>query len=217
MGGLKVFIADDHRLVRKGLVELLRTFSRVGLVKEADNGRSLLNLIKEDIPDVVILDIEMPVMDGLAACEWLCDNYQEVKIIMLSMHDELRNVHQAINSGAHAFLNKNMNPEELEEAIYSVADSGLYRNQIMIDALRIQFGQNFSNKLIIKGSSPLFSNRELSILKLLCEQQTNKQIAFQLGLSENTIRNHRVRMIRKADCKNSLGLILFALENGYSH
>ena len=111
--GYKVYIADDHTLFRKAMVTLLQTFHRVSLVKDAENGKELINLVKAEVPDVCIVDLEMPVMDGSATCEHLIAKYPDVKLIILTMHDSSKFILHMMEMGVHAFLLKMQNRKNL--------------------------------------------------------------------------------------------------------
>lgn len=206
MRNLKVYVADDHALYRKAVVKLLGGFSRIGEIKEAANGKELLNLVRNDIPDVAILDLEMPVLNGTRTCQKLSSEFPEVKIIVVSMHDSKIEIYHLLQIGAHAFLSKNSEVEEFESAIYSTVDKGIYRNEIMHEALRAYIPVD--EKLSIE-----LSNREKEILRDICKGLTNKQIGEKLSLSEFTIRNHRVRIMRKVGVKNTVTLVRFAIKN----
>jgi two-component system, NarL family, response regulator DegU len=213
MEKLKIYVADDHALYRNAIVSFLtKEFTQVSLAKGASNGRELLKMVAEDIPDVVILDLEMPVMDGTKACEQLVHNFPEVKIIIVSMHDSKLEIYYLLQMGAHAFLSKNAELEELRQAIHALSLKGIYRNKIMQDALiyGIANGQNY---VPIKRKLD-FSKRELDIVQLLCREFTNQDISKELSLSVNTIRNHRVRIMRKAGVKSVSGLVMYAVQNG---
>ena len=213
MTKIKIIVADDHTLFRKACVKLLREFESIEEVREASDGKELLDLVKKEIPDVVILDLEMPVMDGIKACGRLVAGYPEVKIIVLTIHDSKTHINYLLQIGAHAFLSKKAEPAELERAINSVIEKGIYRNEMMNGAIKQQ--ESF------RGRPPRFpngkvelSNREQVVIRLVCKQFTNRQIASELSLSENTIRNHKVRIMRKTGTKNTAGLVHFACENG---
>src|SRR5688572_30546261 len=128
---LKVYIADDHTLFRKAMVNLLKTFPRVNEVKDAENGKELLTLIKYDVPDVAIVDLQMPVMDGSETCGQIIQKYPDVKLIILTMHDSEKYILHMMEMGVHAFLLKNTEPDELEKAIYAVAEKDFYHNELV--------------------------------------------------------------------------------------
>jgi len=135
---LNVFIADDHTLFRKAMVNLLRGFSNIKDVKDAENGKELLTLMKYQVPDVAIVDLQMPVMDGTETSENILQKYPDVKIIILTMHDSEKFILHMMEMGVHAFLLKNTEPEELEEAIDAVMEKDFYHNNALAVPARKQ-------------------------------------------------------------------------------
>jgi two-component system, NarL family, response regulator DegU len=213
MKKFKVFIADDHTLFRKAMVNLMRTFERIDDVKDAENGKELLALMKADKPDVVIVDLQMPVMDGAETCEHITNRYPDVKIIILTMHDSQKFILSMMEAGVHAFLLKNTEPEELEKAIYAVADKDFYHNDLVASVLR----KNVIDKR--PGQRPTFgraelTDREKEILILTCQELTIREIGQKLSVSENTVRNHRVNIMEKLGVNNTVGLVKYAYESG---
>jgi two-component system, NarL family, response regulator DegU len=213
MKQLKVYIADDHTLFRKAMVNLLRSFERITDVKDAENGKELLTLIKYEQPDVVIVDLQMPVMDGTETSAIILQKYPDVKIIILTMHDSNKFILHMMDLGVHAFLLKNTEPDELEKAIYAVADKDFYHNQLVASVLR----KNVNEKKM--GQRPTFqaaelTDREKEILLLICQELTMKEIGQRLFLSENTVRNHRVNIMEKVGVNNIVGLVKYAYEAG---
>lgn len=213
MKKFKVYIADDHTLFRKAMVNLLRTFDRVSDVRDAENGKELLALIKTDKPDVAIVDLQMPIMDGAETCENIISRYPDIKIIILTMHDSEKFILHMMETGVHAFLLKNTEPEELEKAIYSVAEKDFYHNDLVATVLR----KNVKEKKA--GQRPLFrqtelTEREKEILILTCQELTIREIGQRLSLSENTVRNHRVNIMEKIGVNNTVGLVKYAYEVG---
>jgi two-component system, NarL family, response regulator DegU len=129
-------MADDHTLFRKAMVNLIRGFENIAEVKDAENGKELLTLMKYQTPDVAIIDLQMPVMDGVETCENILQKYPDVKIIILTMHDSERYILHMMEMGVHAFLLKNTEPEELEEAINAVIEKDFYHNDLVASVLR---------------------------------------------------------------------------------
>jgi len=213
MKQLKVYIADDHTLFRKAMVNLLRSFERITDVKDAENGKELLTLIKYELPDVVIVDLQMPVMDGSETSAIILQKYPDVKIIILTMHDSNKFILHMMDLGVHAFLLKNTEPDELEKAIYAVADKDFYHNDLVVAVLR----KNVNEKRM--GHRPTFqaaelTEREKEILLLICQELTMKEIGLRLFLSENTVRNHRVNIMEKVGVNNIVGLVKYAYDAG---
>jgi DNA-binding NarL/FixJ family response regulator len=213
MKQLKVYIADDHTLFRKAMVNLLRTFDRVTEVKDAENGKELLSLIKEEQPDVAIIDLQMPVMDGTEASTAILQKYPDVKIIILTMHDSYKFILHMMDLGANAFLLKNTDPDELEQAIYAVADKDFYHNELVASVLRKQVKDRPSEPRPSFKQAEL-TEREKEILFLICQELTMKEISQRLFLSENTVRNHRVNIMEKIGVNNIVGLVKYAYDVG---
>jgi two-component system, NarL family, response regulator DegU len=213
MKKFKVYIADDHTLFRKAMVNLLKTFDRVHEVKDAENGKELLNLIKADKPDVAIVDLQMPVMDGAETCENIIGKYPDVKIIILTMHDSEKFILHMMETGVHAFLLKNTEPDELEKAIYSVAEKDFYHNDLVAAVLRKNVKERKAGQRPVFRQTEL-SDREKEILILTCQELTIREIGAKLSLSENTVRNHRVNIMEKIGVNNTVGLVKYAYETG---
>ena len=215
MNKIRVYIADDQTLFRKGMGRLVRSFPNVDDVKEASNGKELLDLVKKEPPHVILMDLEMPIMDGIEATEKILNKYPDVKIVVLSMHDTQQHIFYLMELGAHAFLLKNAEPEEVEEAINSVIKNDFYQNEIVVNALRK--GAMDKKKA---DSRPIFQNtvaltdREKEILLLVCRELTMKEIGEKLSLSEKTIHNHRARIMDKLGVRNTVGLVKYAYESG---
>ncbi|WKZ59716.1 MAG: response regulator transcription factor [Cyclobacteriaceae bacterium] len=210
---INVYIADDHTLFRKAMVNLLRTFSRVNEVKDAENGKELLELVKKEPPQVVVVDLQMPIMDGVEASEILVRKFPDVKVIMLTMHDSEKYILHMVELGVHAFLLKNTEPEELERAIYTVHDKDFYHNDLVANVLRKSIREQ------LEARRPEFSrisltDREKEILHLICKEMTIREIGLHLNISENTVRNHRVNLMEKIGTDNAIGLVRFAYESG---
>lgn len=210
---LKIFIADDHRLFRKAMVNLIKGFESIEEVKDAENGKELLTLIKYQQPDIAIVDLQMPVMDGTETCEAILSKYPDVKIIVLTMHDSDKYILHMMEMGVHAFLLKNTEPEELERAIDSVIEKDFYHNDLVSAVLR----KNMREKK--QGHRPSFnaielSEREKEIVMLVCQEMTIKEIGQKLSLSEHTVRNHRSNIMDKVGVSNMVGLVKYAYDTG---
>ena len=210
---LKVYIADDHTLFRKALVKLLSTFAAVGVIKDAEHGKDLLSLVKKDVPDLVIVDLQMPVMNGIETCEVLLSKYPGVKVIVLTMIDSEGYILHMIEMGVHAFLLKSTEPQELEKAITSVVENDFYHNELIASVLRNSIKEKKTTPRPLLRKVDL-SKREREILSLICQELTIREIGLRLSLSENTVRNHRVKIMDKVGVKNTVGLVKFAYESG---
>lgn len=208
MTKLKIYIADDHTFVRKGMIRLLNTFERIGDVKEAANGKELLSLVEADAPNIVILDLEMPLLNGFDTAKNLVDSHPDVKILILTMHTEEVFILNLMELGVHGFLNKNAEPEEVERALYAIADRDFYRNDIINQVL-----QNKIKRHRNVGSTHL-SARELEILLLICQELTPVEISKRLQISEKTFFNHRANILSKVTARGNVGLVKYAYQHG---
>lgn len=212
-------MADDHTLFRRAMVNLLRSFDCVKEVKDAENGKELLALMKTKVPDVVIVDLQMPVMDGVETCENILQKYPDVKIIVLTMHDSQKYILHMMEMGVHAFLLKNTEPEELEMAINAVVEKDFYHNDLVASVLRKNMkekktGQRPEFPGTATTTSTDLSDREKEIVVLVCQELTIKEISQKLSLSENTVRNHRVNIMEKVKVNNMVGLVKYAYDIG---
>jgi two-component system, NarL family, response regulator DegU len=208
MTKLKVYIADDHTFVRKGMTRLLNTFSRIGEVNEASNGKELITLVESNAPDIVILDLEMPVLNGFDCSKHLVDNHPDVKILILTMHTEEVFILNLMELGVHGFLNKNAEPEEVEKALYAIADRDFYRNDIINQVLQNKIKRNKS------VTTNHLSSRELEILLLICQEFTAAEISKRLQISEKTFFNHRANILSKLNVRGNVGLVKYAYQYG---
>lgn len=208
---INVCLADDHTLFRKGLIRLLQSFRRIGEIREAANGKELLSLVEAKVPDVVLLDLHMPEMGGDEVCAWVDSHYPDVRIIMLTMEDSEEYIQQLITMGAHAYLSKTAPPDEVEDAIYTVVDKEFYHNPLVVEALR-----NITRREgpQIRRDVPRFTDRELEIIRLICEEYTMKEVAGFLDLSESTVQNQRAVIMDKMGVKNTAGLVKYAITRG---
>jgi two-component system response regulator DegU len=211
--GLKLFIADDHTLFRKAMANLIRGFDNIEEVKDAENGKELLMMMKYELPDVAIVDLQMPVMDGVETAENIISKYPGVKIIILTMHDSEQFILHMMEIGVHAFLLKNTEPEELEQAIRSVMEKDFYHNDLVASVLRKKVKEKKAPQKIAFDGLEL-SDREKEIVVLVCQELTIKEIGHKLNLSENTVRNHRSNIMEKVKVNNVVGLVKYAYETG---
>lgn len=209
---IKIILADDHALIREALETMLRHDESIVVASQAENGKKLLELIKQSPPDIVLLDIEMPVMGGMQALEIINKRFPDVAVIVLSFHKEIELMASMIAKGAKAFLTKDCNCKALLEAIHSVYNDGFYFNKSVSHAL-------LEGYLKEKAINPIFSElalskREVEILTELCEGKTNKQIASKLSIAASTVDFHRGRIYRKTKSKNLAGIVKYALKHG---
>ncbi len=206
---LTIYIADDQTLFRKGMVRLLKSFSFVDTVKEAANGKEVIKLVKEEAPDVILMDYEMPVMDGKEASSYVLKHFPDVKIIMLSFHNESNHIIEMMEMGTHSYLLKSAEPEEVKKAIQAVIQNDFYNNDLVAAAMR----QGLVKAAAAKPKIKSLSDREIEVLKLTCEEFSSKEIAKKLNISDRTVQNHRASLIQKLGVRNTIGMVRFAYEH----
>lgn len=208
---IKLAIVDDHDLFRKGLIALLKDFNELEVVFEASNGEELIEQLKKKTVDVILMDIQMPIMDGIEATERLQNKYVDTKIIILTMHNEEGFIHHLISKGANGFLLKNQDIEIVVDAIYGVIENGYYFNDRVSRAM--VKGLLDSNKILPDFKEVKLTGREIEIIRLICKELTNKEIAEKLCLSFRTIEGYKVRILRKTKAKNSIGIVMYAVKH----
>jgi len=212
----RIFLVDDHPMVRGGLRAMLAAEPGLLVVGEANHGQALLDELPTTPTDVVLLDINMPVLDGLATTQRLRAEFPEVKVLILSMLSHERYVGQLFEAGALGYALKNAEPDEMVLAIHSVAAGRPYLCSELSLLLLAKEQQVQENVIaIVEGPNPYnFSQRELEVLQLLAQGLTNADIATQLLTSKRTIETHRQHLLAKTNAKNAAALIKLAVAEG---
>jgi two-component system, NarL family, nitrate/nitrite response regulator NarL len=203
-------VADDHPVVRKGLQSCLTRTDKLKVVGEAADGDEALRKTRELSPDVVLMDISMPRLNGLAVTELIRKEVPQVKVLVLSVHSNKEYLYRIVQAGAHGYVSKEASPEELLKAIESVhAGESFFSPEVAQAAL---------NQFVNHGSKgdPFgqLTSRERQVLVLIAEGQSNKEIACKLGIGVRTIETHRERIMRRLDIHSVAGLTKFAIANG---
>jgi two-component system response regulator DegU len=217
MARINICLVDDHQIFRKAMMRLVKTFNRIGDVTEAGNGNECLELLKQNLPDVVLLDLEMPGMNGLECAEHLLQKYPDLKIIILTMHDSERYMAYMLELGVHSFLLKNTAPEELEKAISSVVDLDFYHNDVLSSVIRRSLKEKLKKERPNFGAKAELTDREREVLRLICEELTFKEISDRLSVNEKTIYTHKSNIQDKLGVKGTVGLVKAAYEMGILH
>lgn len=208
---ITIVLADDHKMVRDGLKSFLSKIEDFDIVAEVEDGEQLLNIYEKSMPDIALVDINMPRINGLEALRHLHEQNPMVKVIMLSMHEEADYIMKAIQNGAKGYLLKNTDEKELEMAIRTVAEGGKYFNST-VSSIMIE---NMTHKEPVRMAAETnVSNREKEILKLVSEGQSNKMIADVLHISIRTVETHRLNLLRKLDVNNAAEMVKKGLEIG---
>ncbi|MFI5136450.1 MAG: response regulator [Sphingobacteriales bacterium] len=203
---INIAIVDDHTLFRNGVAALMGEFEELNVVFEAENGVQMQQMLaKHPIPQVILMDINMPVMDGYAATQWLKENHPEIKILTLSMFEDDKAVIKMIRNGASGYVLKESKPSELLDAIKTINEKGVYINELVSGKLL--------RSVYDKAEAPDFSKKEIEFLKLCCSELTYKEIADQMNVSPRTVDNYREALFLKLNLKSRTGLVLYAIQN----
>ena len=210
---IKVFLADDHAVVRDGLRMLLESQGDITVIGEASDGRRTVQEVKKLCPDVVILDIAMPGMNGIEATSYITKNCPSTEVIILSMHSTTEHIFQAIKAGARGYLLKESAGVEVTNAIRSVHKGRRYLSEKISD---IMVDDYLKSKKGIFSKSPinLLTSREREVLQLVVEGKSSAEIAKTLNLSPKTIETYRSRLMTKLDIEDITGLVKFAIQHG---
>ncbi|TKG93660.1 response regulator transcription factor [Puteibacter caeruleilacunae] len=205
-----IILVDDHSLFRNGLKILLNSLGNYKIVAEAANGKEFLNLLDTTQFDIVLLDIDMPVMDGIEAAQKALQLNPAMKIITLSMYGEEDYYYQMVDAGVKGFLLKNSDISEVQEAIACVMDGGSYFSQELLTNLISSLKMAGKTQNGIKE----LSDREMDVLIRICQGLSNQEIADELFISKRTVDNHRANILAKTNCKNTAHLVVYAIKNG---
>ncbi|HVZ96472.1 MAG TPA: response regulator transcription factor [Chitinophagaceae bacterium] len=212
MDTIKVAIADDHKIFRKGVILSLRPYHNIQFVLEAENGEELIKEIEAANPDIVLMDLKMPVKDGIETTKYLNKHFPKVRVLILTMYEDERFVGHLMDSGANGYLLKSTDPEEIKQAIMDVMKTGFYLNNFVNRVLikknyaRQKFHPNLKNEIVI-------SDREKEVLSLVCLEYTAQEIAQKMDISARTVEAIKDRLMERFGVKNSVGLVFFAMKN----
>ena len=204
---MKLIICDDHTLFRNGLRMLLQTCYADADIKEAANGQEFLNMLKHFVPDIVLMDIDMPVVDGITATTEALKMRPELKIIALSMYGDEIYYYRMIAAGAKGFMLKNSEINDVTEAINTVLSGDVYFSKELL----INVVKNLRNEQHSTKNEENLSSRELEILELICHGNSNIEIADKLFISKRTVDKHRANMLEKTNSKNTAQLVMNAI------
>ena len=210
---IKVAIADDHVLFRAGVKSALSVHKDIKMIAEADNGMQLLTVLKHVQPDVILLDIQMPIMDGINTLPEIKKLYPEIKVIMLTMHNDHSMISKLMELGANSYLTKNSDSEIIYQAVKTVYEQEYYFNQLtnkaLIDGLRVKRQAEASLPVDAK-----LSDKEITILRMICEEKSTKEIADIVDLSPRTVEAIRDKLKVKTGAKSLAGLVMYAVKSG---
>lgn len=212
MGNLiKILIADDHKIVIDGIKSLLTEEASFKVVGEVDNGQQVLEFIKENEVDVFLVDVTMPVMNGIETTKALKEVLPDAKILALTMHEDPQYFKKMVEAGASGYILKNTDKHELVKAIQLIAEGRNYfSNEMYSDYImgRIKPGKESEDPEMF------LTKREIEVLKLIADEMKNHEIAEKLFISTRTVDTHRRNLLQKLDVKNTAGLVRYALKSG---
>ncbi len=205
---IKILLADDHTIVRQGLKLIISSHADLQVIGEAANGREVLELAEKLKPDVILMDVAMPELNGIEATRRLRDVSPRTKVLVLSMHKEAVYVREILKAGARGYILKDAIDTELISAIQSVARGDGYISPAISGTLLSDYRQNITNPL------DLLSSREREVLQLIAEGKTNKEVATRLNLSVYTVDSHRGKIMEKLNLHSTGELVRFAMKQG---
>jgi DNA-binding NarL/FixJ family response regulator len=212
MSQIKVAIADDHKIFRKGVILSLRTYPNIKFVQEAENGDELLAGLDESQPDIVLMDLRMPQKDGIETTKLISKQYPNIKVLVLTMYEDERFVSHLMENGANGYLLKSADPSEIKKAIMEVMARGYYLN-------------NFVNRVLLKksharaktipslNSEVVLNDKEREVIRLLCMEYTAQEIAQKMEISPRTVEAIKDRLMERFGTRNTAGLVFFAVKN----
>lgn len=210
---ISVFIVDDHDVFRDGIKLLLSSSEMAEVVGEAGNGQEFLGMVESAQPDVVLMDISMPVLDGIKTTKLVQEKYPDMKILVLSMYGEEKYYYQMIQSGVKGFVLKSTGINELLKGITEVAEGRYFFSSELISKVITSLSAQGPQAEDSNGSG--LTRRELDVLKLIASGHTNDEISSKLNISSNTVRTHRANLISKTGCANTASLVMYAIKNKY--
>ncbi|MDD5459113.1 MAG: response regulator transcription factor [Phycisphaerae bacterium] len=209
---IKVVVADDHAIVRHGLIRLIQSEDDIEVVGQAENGLAVLQVVREYQPDVVVMDISMPQLNGIEATRQITSEMPNVKVIALSMHSAKRFIIEMFRAGAYGYLLKDCASNELAEAIHVVSDGKKYVSPAISDIVVENYV--LENNQFEYSASSILTQREREVLQLLSEGKTTKQIALSLFISPKTVEAHRLRVMGKLHIDSVARLTKYAIQEG---
>jgi DNA-binding NarL/FixJ family response regulator len=209
---IRVAIADDHKIFRKGVILSLKTYHNIKFIFEAENGEELIKGVENEQPDIVLLDLKMPVKDGIETTKYLNKHFPKVRILILTMFEDERFVGHLMDTGANGYLLKSTEPAEIKQGIMDVMSTGFYLNNFVN---RVLIKKNYSKQKFNPSLNTeiVISEREKEVLSLVCMEFTAQEIAQKMNISARTVEAIKDRLMQRFEVKNSVGLVFFAMKN----
>jgi len=212
MSKIRMLIVDDHQIVRDGVKLYLEKNEKFDIVDEAHNGSEALNKLKEHDIDLVLIDINMEEMNGIEATQKITDDFEGVKVLALTMHNDYQHIKAMMDAGASGYILKNCDEQEMTKAIEAVMQDEIFYSKEVAQTVMNNLARK-KNKTTQPVATPL-TPRELEVYKLILEEFSNQEIADKLFISVRTVEVHKRNLMEKTGAKNSTGLVLYAVKNG---
>jgi DNA-binding NarL/FixJ family response regulator len=212
MDEIKVAIADDHQIFRKGVILSMRSYTNIKFVMEADNGEDLIQKIPETEPDVILCDLKMPIKDGIDATKHITKAFPKIRVIILTMYEDERFVGHLMDCGAAGYLLKSTEPAEIKKAITDVMENGFYLNSF-VNKVLIKKNYGRQKTTLSLGNEIVVSDKEKEVLQLVCMEFTATEIANKMNISARTVEAIKDRLMERFGVKNSVGLVFYAMKN----
>jgi DNA-binding NarL/FixJ family response regulator len=212
MSIIKVAIADDHQIFRKGVILSLRPFANLKFVLEAENGDELLAGLEEAQPDVILMDLRMPNKDGIETTKIISKKYPHIHIIVLTMFEDERFVTHLMENGANGYLLKSAEPGEIKKAIMEVMARGYYLNNF-VNRILLKKSHTRTKAIPSLNSEIVINEKEKQVIRLLCMEYTAQEIATEMNISPRTVEAIKDRLMERFGVKNSVGLVFYAMKN----
>ncbi len=210
---IRILLVDDHKIVRDGIILLLQDDPRLVIVGQAENGIEALDKIEKVEPDLVLLDINMPIMDGLNCAKQITEKFPDVKILILTMLNEQEHIKNMLAAGAGGYILKSSGRDELLTAINTVMEGNTYFSDEVKDLIMMDMIKKKTTSGKIAGEPIPLTPRELDVLQYIVDEFTNHEIAEKLFISVRTVDAHRRNLLEKTGSRNTAGLVKYALEN----
>lgn len=208
---IKIAIVDDHSILRESLVHLINSFESIKVVISAGNGKELLEQLEEIMADIVLLDLQMPIMDGYETCEILHREYPEIKILVLSHLNGISDIRRVMRLGAHGYFTKNAGTFELRQALLKLNSKGFFFEKELESIIQEIRRKPLSEYVTEKPA--IISERELEIIKMVARGMSGKEVASKLNISSRTVETHKQNLIERTGSKNFINVIFYALSH----
>lgn len=212
MSQIKVAIADDHKIFRKGVILSLRTYPNIKFVLEAENGDELLAGLPEAQPDIVLMDLRMPQKDGIETTKLISKNFPDIRVLVLTMYEDERFVSHLMENGANGYLLKSADPAEIKKAILEVMVRGYYLNNF-VNRILLKKSHAKAKQIPSLNSEIVLNEKEKEVIQLLCMEYTAQEIAKKMEISPRTVEAIKDRLMERFGTKNTAGLVFFAVKN----